>query len=110
MERSGQGQIARPYEDMTGYTHITNDLCVSRDALVLDGVSVQDDGNNAVCVLHEGRNAAAPVILAINSLGGQGGWRHFPRGVELDSGLFVDLDAHVTSVTVFWRPRTEREA
>jgi len=99
-----------PSEDMAAYSYCPNALCVSRDALVLFGVSVEDDGNNAVATLHEGRNALAPILMPVQALANIGAWRMLTRGVELDNGLFVAFDAHVTSVTVFWRPRYEREA
>lgn len=99
-----------PSECMAGYTYVANNLRVSGDALVLFGVSVEDDGNNAVATLHEGRGVAAPVIMVVQALANLGAWRMLTRGVELDNGLFVEFDAHVTSVTVFWRPRYEREA
>ena len=102
--------MADPSEQVCGYTYATGDLRVACDALVLYGVSVQDDGNNAALTLHEGRNAAAPVLMVINALANLGAWRHLRKGVELDNGLFLDLGAHVTSATVFWRPRRERQA
>ena len=110
MVEESQPRHGGPSEEMTGYTYVPNDLCLSRDALVLYAVNVQDDGTSAVLTLHEGRGAAAPIIMAIEALANQGGWRMFPKGVELDNGLYLDLDAHVTSATVFWRPRYEREA
>lgn len=99
-----------PSEAMAGYTYLEGDLCICTDALVLFGISVEDDGNNAVVHIHEGRNALAPVLMAVQALANLGAWRMLTRGVELDNGLFVAFDAHVTSVTIFWRPRYEREA
>lgn len=99
-----------PSEAMSGYTYCTNSMCVSRDALVLFGVSVEDDGNNAVVQLHEGREVTFPIIMGVQALANLGAWRMLSRGLELDNGLFVEFDAHVCSVTVLWRPRYEREA
>lgn len=99
-----------PSEAMSGYTYMEDHLCISRDALVLFGVYVEDDGNNCVVHLHEGRNAAAPLVMAVQALANLGAWRSLTRGIELDRGLFVLFDAHTTSVTVLWRPRYEREA
>lgn len=104
------GYRAVPHEEMAGYTSTVVDLCISTDACVLYGYVVQNDGNNAVATFHEGRNVLAPVIFAHASLANQAIPAWFNRGVELDAGLFVDLDAHTTRVTVFWRPRREREA
>lgn len=99
-----------PAEAMAGYTYTTMNLRVSADALVLFGISVEDDGNNAVATFHEGRGVLAPIIMTVQALANLGAWRMLSRGVELDNGLFVEFDDHVTSVTVFWRPRYEREA
>lgn len=100
--------IVHPGPD--GYTHITQSLAVSRDALVLCGWIIENDGNNCVVHFHEGRNALAPVIVACQSLANVAMQFALPHGIELDNGLFVLFDAHTTSVTVFWRPRREREA
>jgi len=110
MPKPDIGEKRLPPEEMSGYTYMTNDLCVSRDALVLYGYSVQNNGNNAVVTFHEGRNALAPILVVHNSLGGQCIPFWFNRGIELDNGLFVDMDGCTTSVTVYWRPRREREA
>lgn len=99
-----------PKEEMSGYTYCPNDLCVSRDALRWDGLLIENNGNNAVVAFHEGRNALAPLICTVQSLANVSFCFCFPKGVELDNGLFVDFDDKTTSVTVFWRPRREREA
>ena len=104
------GYTLFPTEEMCGYTYVTNHLCVSRDALVWFGFTVEDDGNNGSITFREGRNALAPIIQVTNFLANVGINFQFPHGVELDSGLFVEFTAHVTSATVFWRPRYEREA
>ena len=104
------GYIIVPAEEMAGYTYLPNSLCVSRDALVWCGYSIENDGNNSVVHFHEGRNALAPVIVAVATLANISIPHCFPHGVELDNGLFILFDDHTTSVTVFWRPRREREA
>ena len=99
-----------PFEQMSGYTWCPNSLCISRDALEWFGFIIQDDGNNGTVTFHEGRNALAPVIAVVNYLANVGMNFSFPFGVELDRGLFVDFTVCTASVTVFWRPRYEREA
>lgn len=104
------GYKIQPPEEMAGYTYMPGTLCVSRDALKWSGYSIQNDGNNAVVTFHEGRNAAAPVIMTVQSLANLTLTHRFEPPVSLDAGLFVLFDANTTSVTVFWRPRREREA
>ena len=104
------GYRQTPTEEMAGYTYLTGETAISRDALVLYGISVEDDGAAAVVTLREGRGALAPIIMVINALATQGAWREWPRGIEIDNGLFVVPDGNTNSVTVLWRPRYEREA
>ena len=104
------GEKRLPPEEMSGYTYTTVSLCISRDALVLYGYSVENDGNNAVVTFHEGRNALMPPVVTHNSLAAQCIPFWADRGIELDNGLFVNMDGCTTSVTVYWRPRREREA
>lgn len=104
------GQKVVSPEEMAGYTLCPNALCISRDALVLYGISAQDNGAAGAVTLHEGRNALAPVIMVVN-FGAFGGVnRVFVPGIELDRGLFVAFTLNVTSCTVLWRPRREQEA
>lgn len=109
-EEHGIGYVEVPWEEMSGYTYLTNSMCISRDALVLYGFLIENDGNNCLVHFHEGRNALMPVIMAAQSLANTSLPFNFPIGIELDNGLFVDFDGCTTSVCVLWRPRYEREA
>ena len=110
MENPDIGHKIVPAEEMSGYTYLTNGICVSRDALQWIGYCIQNDGNNCVVTFHEGRNALAPIIMAVQCLANLGLPHCFAKPIELDNGLFVAFDANTTSVTVLWRPRREREA
>jgi len=107
-----QVQIVAPREDMAGWTHITQSLCISRDALVLYGFTVE--GVQALVprlfTLHEGRNALMPIVEAVNLPRWTSWAQWYGRGIELDNGLFVDFTTNIVSATIFWRPRREREA
>ena len=104
------GYKAVPKEEMCGYTYTENDLHISRDACVLYGWSIEDDGNNGSVTFFEGPIALGNIIAVVNVLTPQTMPIKTLPGIELDNGLSVQFTEHITSVTVFWRPRREREA
>ena len=99
-----------PHEEMCGYTRCINHLELSRDACVLYGWSIEDDGNNGSVTFFEGPILMGNIIAVVNFLTPQTIPVKSLPGIELDNGLSVQFTGHVTSVTVFWRPRREREA
>lgn len=104
------GYKAVPHEEMCAYTYCTAHLEISHDACVFYGWSIEDDGANGSVTFFEGPIALGRVIAVVNFLSPQTiPIKTFP-GIELDHGLSVQLTGHATSVTVFWRPRREREA
>jgi len=110
MEKPDIGHKIVPAEEMTGYTYCVNHLEISHDACVFYGWVIQDDGTNGQVTFFEGPIAVGRIICVVDTLTPQClPFKSLP-GIELDAGLSVQFTDHITSVTVFWRPRREREA
>jgi len=110
MEPPEIGHKVIPTEEMCGYTYCPVTVQLSRDACVLYGWSIEDSGQGGVVTFFEGPIALGRIIAVVNVPALLTVPIKSLLGIELDNGLSVQLGAGITSVTVFWRPRREREA
>jgi hypothetical protein len=110
MEKPDIGHKIVPPEEMCGYIYTPVHLQVSRGACVLYGWSIEGAAAAGVVTFFEGPIALGRIIAVVNVLAGQTIPLKTLPGIELDNGLSVQLTLNILSVTVFWRPRTEREA
>ncbi|MCJ7828997.1 MAG: hypothetical protein MUP81_04575 [Dehalococcoidia bacterium] len=104
------GYKAEPHEEMCGYTYCPNSMQISHGACVFYGWVIDDGNCDVVVTFFEGPIALGRIIATVRQLTDQAIPIKSIPGIELDHGLSVLMTADVHGVTVFWRPRTEREA
>jgi len=110
MEDQDIGYKALPPEEMAGYTYTPVHLHISRGACVLYGWTIENGAVAGVVTFFEGPIALGRIIAVVSVPANTTIPLKTLPGIELDNGLSVQLTQNVLSVTVFWRPRTEREA
>lgn len=93
--------------DIVGYSLITEDGAVSTsgEPVAVYGIHILSGaGGGGVVILRDGTSTAGTAIITEEGTASQGVTFHFGGvGVVFPSGCFADVDANVTSVSVFYK-------
>ena len=88
--------------DKSPYDRRTVSGVIHRNKCLLLGVLLEPDGTNASYVdIFDGENTTEPKMARIRTEATTGDPKFFYPPVFLERGLFVDLGANLTAVTVF---------
>lgn len=89
--------------DITGYARFTADGAVKSSGapVCVYGISFLSGGTAGVVILRDGTSTAGTSVIQENGVISSGKTENYP-GVVFPSGCFVDIDANVTQVSVFY--------
>jgi hypothetical protein len=97
------------YADPVAHLRVTVDTLISRGPVLLWGWAFYGSVADTTVTFRDGQNVSGPITLSLNSAAGAHNSVGLSRPLLFRNGIFADVDAGLTALTVMYEPLREEQ-